>query len=178
MKLEKVVCNSCAAPLEIPESANFIRCNHCSTQLAVRRNQNITFTEQMEELADRAEELSDRTAELSEQVESLRIQNEIASLDREWEQERRTYMVRGKHGHQHIPSELGSIAGGIIAVVFGIFWTSQAAQMAGGGFAAFGVLFILVGIGTSIYGFVKAGRYREAKERYSRRRRELESQLQ
>jgi len=76
MNLESITCNSCGAPIEIPETANFVRCNHCSTQLAVRREDDVTFTEEL----DRLEE---RTDELSEKVDSLATQNEIAALDRE-----------------------------------------------------------------------------------------------
>lgn len=116
----------------------------------------------------------------SEQLQEIKFQNEIAQLDREWELEREKYMVTGKHGHRHIPSRSLSLLGGIFVVGFGIFWMVMASSITGpfqGGIAAifplFGVLFILAGLGMSIYSFFKAGDYEEAEDRYQRRRREL-----
>ncbi len=114
----------------------------------------------------------------SDHLEEIKAQNEVAQLDREWALERENYMVRGQHGHKHIPSKFGSLFWGLFIVGFGIFWTAMAMPVMGFGgvvsiFPLFGVLFILIGVGTSIDAFVKAGQYEEAQERYQRHRREI-----
>lgn len=48
--LESLLCNSCGAPLSVPPAANYINCNHCHTQLHIRRNEGVTFTESIEQL--------------------------------------------------------------------------------------------------------------------------------
>ena len=61
------------------------------------------------------------------------------------------------------PSGLGAI-GSIIGVLFGIFWTINAVQMgAPAAFAAFGVLFVIVGIVNAVYNYKNA----TGKNRYS-----------
>ncbi len=119
-------------------------------------------------------------------LEEIKAQNEIAQLDREWRLERENYMVHGKHGHERIPGKASSVIGGLFLVGFGIFWTVTASRMTGssgigppggaggfGFFPLFGVLFILIGAGTSIWSFLKAGQYEEAQDRYHRRRQEI-----
>lgn len=166
MNLERLTCNSCGAPLEVPETTNFVKCNHCSASLAVRRTAGATFTEQLEELAE-------RTEELSEKIDNLSTQNEIAGLDREWDFEREKYMIKTKHGNRHVPTEGGAVVGGILVTAFGIFWTFMATGSGAGAFAMFGILFIGAGIASSISGFNKAGHYKKAERRYRQRRSDL-----
>jgi hypothetical protein len=107
-------------------------------------------------------------------LEEIRQQNDVAQLDREWAIEREQYMVAGRYGYRYLPNKGMSVLGGIIACAFGIFWTMMAASMGAPGlFPAFGVLFILFGVGVSVYSFTKATRYEEARRRYQRRRSEL-----
>jgi len=76
-------------------------------------------------------------------------------------------MINDKDGHKRIPTTTGSVVGGNVIVVFRISWTGFAASMTSGSshpdasgivscFPLFGVLFILVGIGVSIYSYMKA----------------------
>ncbi len=178
--LERLLCNSCGAPLEVPESANFVRCNHCSTQLAIRREDNVTFTEQLEELTEKTDALADR-------VDTLTSQNDIAALDREWELDRENYMVSNKHGVRRVPTAGGSVAGGLVAAAFGTFWTVMAFGITsgapdGGGFSVikvvfplFGLIFIGIGVVSAVASFDKASRYQNAERRYQARRSELQS---
>ena len=54
------------------------------------------------------------------------------------------------------PSAMGA-AGSIIAVIFGIFWTSAAASMGAPGiFPLFGVLFVILGIVQTVYNLKNA----------------------
>ena len=179
MKLENLTCNSCGAPLRVPESANYVTCNHCSTQLVVRREDNFTFTQQL----DRIEETTEK---LSERIDELSSQGEMAALDREWQLEREKYMITDKNGRTHIPTEGGAIAGGIVITVFGSFWTIMACAMSSSApdvgsfrvvsavFPLFGVGFVVLGIVMSVIGHSKAGDYKRAQRNYQRRRSELQ----
>ena len=117
----------------------------------------------------------------SDHLEEIKAQNELAQLDREWDLERENYMIAGKYGHRHIPRKTSSVFGGIFIVGFGIFWTMMASAMTGFGnagifsfFPLFGVVFVIAGAAMSINAFVKAGQYKEAQERYQRRRRAIQ----
>jgi hypothetical protein len=163
MELITVACNNCGAPLRVPDDARFVTCNHCSSQLAVKHTESVTFTEKLNEINERTERIEDELAE-------LRSRQEIEDLDRQWERQRERYMITDKHGRRRVPTVAGSVFSGIAIVVFGIFWTVVAANMGGGGFALFGVLFIVVGAGVSIYSYTKAQDYLAAQRRYRRRR--------
>ncbi len=165
MELESLSCNNCGAPLQVPESANFVRCNHCQTQLAIRRTESTTFTEQLGELTK-------QTSEIKQMVTELARQNRVAAIDRHWEHEKKSYMVRGKRG-TYLPTEAGSLIGGLFIVVFGIFWTVIAGSIAAASrfwpatiFPLFGVVFVIFGLVATIRSHTKARDYRAAERRY------------
>jgi hypothetical protein len=117
---------------------------------------------------------------VQEQLDELQLQNDLAQLDREWEQEKEQYMVTGKYGHRYVPNKATSVLGGVIVVIGGIAWTIFATSMSSGAgdgvfalFPLFGVLFIVVGIGISVYSYSKASRYEQAYRAYQERRDEL-----
>ena len=88
-------------------------------------------------------------------------------------------MVAGQYGVRHIPSKGMSVLGGVVITGFGIVWIAIASTFTGGFgggvsfFPLFGLLFIVVGVGMSIYSFNKASQYERAHARYQRRRAEL-----
>ena len=179
MQVENIACNSCGAPLEVAATTQFATCRHCGAQLSIQRTDTAVFTEILEKLTT-------KTDQLSEQVSNLSGLTEVAALDREWEQERENYMVTTQHGRRHIPSEAGSIGSGVAIAVFGCLWTVTAFTMSSdmpsfgpAGFAEsafpfFGVIFVIVGIVSSIFSYNKASDYRRAQQRYRRRREEIQ----
>lgn len=180
MQIEKISCNSCGAPLEVAVTTKFATCGHCSAKLSIQRTETATFTEILEQLTAKTDQLSD-------QVTNLAGYTELASLDREWQLEQENYMVTGKHGVKYIPSEAGSIGGGVAITLFGLIWTVMASTttsmapsigplaVAKVVFPLFGVVFIAAGIMFSILSYNKAGEYRRAQQRYRRRRAEIQS---
>lgn len=175
MQVERLICGSCGAPLEVPQGANFVTCNHCATSLAIRRTESTTFTEQLADLAEKTEELSDR-------VDDLAASSELSAIDREWQLERESLLVSDKHGNKHVPTKNASVMGGIGIAVFGCFWTAMAIGItsmapnigpfgiAKVAFPAFGVLFVVGGIATSMHTYKRAERYERAERRYRTRR--------
>lgn len=175
--LESLLCNSCGAPLRIPTSAKYVKCNHCNTQLSVHRDSGVSFTESLEKL-------NETTESLREQVSRLTVQQELADLDREWDRKRQDLMISDKNGRKHVPNSTSSTIGGIVGVVFGCFWTMAAFGMASrspsdvvGIFPVFGLVFIAFGVFGMIHTNAKAGEYKraEAKHRLERARLRRES---
>ena len=178
MKLEELVCNSCGAPLKVPDNANFVTCNHCSCQLAVRRSDDVTYTETLNQLAAQTEELNDR-------LEDLSSHHQVEALDREWEMEREKLMIARKNGSRDIPTEKGAIGNAVVAVVFGSVWTAMTlnmpAQMPGPIrllFPLVGVLIIVGGIFGSMSMYQNSAKYRAAERDYRQRRKDLLQQLE
>ena len=123
-------------------------------------------------------------SQTARQIAALQRQNAVAQLDREWEMEKEQYMVTGRYGSRSLPSEGGSLLGGLIIGGFGVFWTIFAFSITSGASAAgapgiasvfpfFGILFVVVGIGSSINSYSKAGQYREAEQRYQEKRAQM-----
>ena len=161
--VEELRCNNCGAPLQVPTSANFVTCNHCRTQLAVRRDATASYTEALEQV-------SQQTEALTEQVKYLTYQHELAALDRQWESERKRHMVQNKQGTLHVPSRTGSLIAGTMIGMFGIVLVGTSASS---GFGATGVIGLCVmcgAVAVTIYGFHKAQAYRAAYRRYQLRR--------
>lgn len=164
MKLESLACNHCGAALNVPDGANFVTCNHCNTTLAVRRDPSVTYTEKIEKLHRQTERIADDVAQ-------LRYESELARIDREWEEERRKYLVTDKHGGTHEPSAVRGIIAGLIAAGFGGFFALTSSS--GGApaiFPIFGVLFIVIGLVVAATSVTGSAAYQAAYERYRQRR--------
>jgi hypothetical protein len=118
--------------------------------------------------------LSAPSAESSQQLEEIKTQNAVAQLDREWELERENYMMTGRYGNRYLPKTESSIAGGIILVGFGTFWTLMTLSMGAPiFFPIFGIVFVGIGVVNCITGIRKAAQYQYAERRYRERRHRL-----
>lgn len=172
MKITKVCCQGCGADLQIDESIRFVTCNYCHARLEVVHDSTTTHTRQL----DKIERTTDQ---LANKVRVLELQNDLEQLDREWESKRQTLLVRNKQGSVSEPSAAGSMIGGIIAIVFGIFWIGMASSMgAPGFFPLFGLVFVGIAAFSMINGTVKAGTYRNEQGSYEVRRRELTERIE
>ncbi|MGN6545007.1 MAG: SHOCT domain-containing protein [Aureliella sp.] len=117
----------------------------------------------------------------NEQLDDLSLQNELLQLDRAWEMERENYMVTGRYGQRYIPDKATIIPGSLMVIAGGSLWTVMAVTIGGFGqrgafslaFPLFGVIFVLVGIWSSVNAFSKAGQYQQAFDNYQGRRQEL-----
>lgn len=169
MQTETVTCGGCGAPLSIPGNVEYVACRFCQAQLHVQRNQSVVFTEVLQSLQKQTERLAETT-------EVLRLQNEIALLDREWEQKTADLMVRGKHGRVSVPDKSSAIIGGVFLTLFGLFWTIMAGAMFPP-MALFGILFIVFGVMNCVKIHTNAERYESLQTTHERQRRELRERL-
>jgi DNA-directed RNA polymerase subunit RPC12/RpoP len=170
LKVESLMCNNCGAPISVPESARYVTCGHCGSQLVIRRTESAHFTEVLQRL-------DERTEQMSESLEAIQLQNELERIDREWQIEREKYRIEGRNGTSTLPSggsALVAVIAGVVAVLFGVVWTNMASSMgAPGWFPFFGLIFILaafVGVASNV---MKASRYSRAEQTYLRRREEV-----
>ena len=171
MNLLSVRCNHCGAPLEVAESARYVTCQFCNSQLSVQRTGTAVSTEVLGEIAQ-------NTERMAENLEIIRIQNDITALDREWEMEREKYMIRGENGAVTEPgSGVATIFFSVIAICFGVFWMVSVSNMGGGNFSLFGLFFIVAAFGNMVGGVSKANGLRAARGNYAERHLALERDL-
>ena len=177
-QVEKLSCDSCGAPLEVPRSANFVTCQYCNNQLKIHRSPDVAYTETLQELTE-------HTAGINQRLDKLNLHQEIANLDREWESQRQTFMVRGKDGREVTPNGFGAVFSGIAITVFGIFWTIMAFSITSSApdfppfsivkylFPMFGVVFVVAGIVGSAHAYTKSTALAQAERQYRQRRSQL-----
>ncbi|MES2464066.1 MAG: SHOCT domain-containing protein [Armatimonadota bacterium] len=102
------------------------------------------------------------------------LENELARIDREWDQEREAYLVTGRYGARHLPSEGSGLAGIFLGGGFALVWTVLAFSMgAPVVFALFGIVGVIAAVGMGIAEMEKAERYRETERRWRKRREAL-----
>lgn len=171
MKILTVRCNECGAPLDVSESARYLTCTHCGTQLAVQRTESSIFTEKLDAITEKTEEIAGNLG-------VIRIQNEIAQLDREWEMERQSYLVRGKDGHMHEPGTASSLVGGVLgAAGFLVFSLIAGGAGAPGGFVAIAVVLAVVMLISGISSANRGSRMAAARDTYQQKREALKAAL-
>ncbi|MBD3676106.1 MAG: hypothetical protein HUJ26_21565 [Planctomycetaceae bacterium] len=158
IQLESINCGNCGAPLRIPETAQFVTCNHCKSSLAVKRMESITLTEKLTETTERLDETEKKLAELV-------YRNELNEETRRWERQRDSLMVTDKHGNKSKPSVL---AGGF-ALIVTIIMAFMAVVMIG----PFALLFPLLGIFALVMSIKKQQEYQTAHRRHKIRRQEI-----
>jgi DNA-directed RNA polymerase subunit RPC12/RpoP len=164
MELSPVACNNCGAPLQIPAAAQYVTCQHCSSQLEVKRNESVAWTEKLEQI----ETIDRRTEQLVNQMAQLRFETALSRIDRWWDREEQLYMVGDQHGNRHRPNALGSVVAGCGVAVAGFFFLAI-----GGEGLILGPVLILCGIAVGFVGNFQAIKYATAKRRYRRRRNEV-----
>lgn len=160
MQMQSLTCNNCGAPLQVPESANYVTCNHCETQLVIHRTKDVTFTDKLDQLAR-------TTDKLTEDVSRLVQQNKLDQLERQWAAEREKYFGTSKQGQKYMPSAGQMALGGVVAVGIGIVWTVMMASSDAPIFVPlFGLAVIASGVINTFRAVQKTQAYKAAQRRY------------
>ena len=176
MKVIPLNCNHCGAPIEAPPKARFITCTFCDARLQIHHSGSSYSTEVLDEIRE-------TTHRIARDIEELKSSTAIDRLDKQWERERKNYLVTGKHGTAHMPSKSQAVVGGVVVTIFGLFWTAMAFSIVGAGigrvfglanlFPLFGLLFVGLGIFNALRVAKKADEYERDHDRYVRQRHEL-----
>lgn len=168
MELEAIACNNCGAPLHIPEGVNFVTCSHCGSQLAVKRNESVVYTE-------RLEKLEGQSNTMVSEIRQLKMQQELNQLDDYWQADKQNYMIRSKNGSGSLPDKPGAMLGlvvmGIALVILVIIAFSIRDGLA---YLSLPILaFLGVGGWTTFDYFSKLNAYNAAQANYYQQRDEI-----
>ncbi len=180
MELIALSCDNCGSKLKVSESAKFVTCKHCDTQLAIRHTEGAAFTELAASAArveESAKQIHEHANEMSGQSDVLVLKNDLERLDREWERDRTELLVKGKNGHTHVPSRTQGMLLYVLAPVFlflGLYAYSQSDNWM--------MLVISIGVGGAVVfagssTMTKAKAFEDAQSRYDLRREELVREL-
>lgn len=171
MKVTKVCCQGCGADLQIDESIRYVTCNYCHCRLEVVHDATVTHTRQLDRI--------ERTTEhLAKKLKVIELQNDVESLDREWDKFRNAVLARDKNGQICEPSGGASILVGILGVGGGIVWIIACASNQSPGVALLGLVIIGVSILGMRSGSEKAEAYRIQRYRYETARKSLLGRLE
>ena len=127
--IEKLSCNSCGEPLEVPEGTRCLNCNRCGQSLTVKHSETATLTEAREQLTEVAENLT-------EDVASLKINQEIHELDRSWESEQDYFKISIMGGDETYASVAEAIfisVTCILVIVFSLMTLLRTGLFSAGG---------------------------------------------
>lgn len=168
----KLCCQGCGADLEVDDSIRFLTCNYCHSKLEVVRDASTTHTRVLEKIEE-------TTQRMEGSLKVIELQNDLATLDREWESFRQTMLVRSEHGDVSEPSSPGNVVRGVVLIIGGIVWMVFASSMGAPGiFPLFGLLFIGAAIIGMVRSTTKAGEYSDVKAEYQAKRSSLLTQLE
>tara|TARA_R110002126_G_scaffold12416_10_gene54028 strand:- start:3541 stop:4062 length:522 start_codon:yes stop_codon:yes gene_type:complete len=167
MKLLALNCNQCGAPLEVPDRANFVTCNFCSTRLSIQKTDKVVFTEAIGEIQE-------RTRDIASDVAFLRMQSQLAELDRQWVIRRDSFMTPDADGQMRLVGKKTAIAAGIVAVVMGFGLSfAIATSSESPGFALIPPVFTLFVLFTAKMTYRRADRFENEQLDYRRARQAL-----
>jgi LSD1 subclass zinc finger protein len=134
--LETLACNNCGAQLQVPSGANYVTCAHCNSQLVVRRDPTVTYTQKLDQIDRRTEQMAEDIAHLRRHTEREQLADEAKKWPR-----------NPSPGEKVFGMIFGLLFGGFF-VVFGLFFAVSSTgagapiifPIAGGFFAMIGVL--------------------------------------
>lgn len=178
MQFESLTCNNCGAPLSVPDTANFVTCNHCATRLAIRRTASASTTEKLSELAANQEELLQRVSHLEERqnrqlvnkLAKLETGNELATLERQWRQERKRFAKPSRNGSERMPLDWSPFTG-LPPMLFG-FWLLSSAVADHDLFSLILGAILMLGGGAVFYFWLNDD-YQSERRRYWKRRTQI-----
>jgi len=169
VKITKVCCQGCGADLQVDESIRFATCNYCHARLEIVHDPTVTHTRLLEDIGRTTEKIAGN-------LRVIELQNDLERLDREWADHRESFMVTGKNGHRSIPTEAGSMIGGVFAVIVGVVVLIATVNI-GGPAPLFGLAFIGIAVFSMIHGTSKASGYRDAESEFIQQRNDLIRQI-
>jgi len=171
MELTAVRCNHCGAPLEVGDRTRFVTCKFCSSQLEVKHTGSTAFTEVVYEIAD-------NTRQMASNLKVIELQNDLERLDRDWENNKMQYYVRGKDGSMSRPNRLVGTIVLFLMGAFGVFFAASSAEAGASGiFPLFGIGFVVIAVISAVSMFTKAGGLEEAESSYQQQRASMQRQI-
>lgn len=163
MNSERLFCDSCGAPLEIPDGVSFVTCQHCRTPLKVQRNQSVHYTQKV---SAEAPDLEPPPVVFHENSK----QEELEALDRKWSTQRENLL----NTDRSVPTEAAASSALFFALTFGILALLVGIVFGFLGFLT-GLVIFLVTMGNAKHRANLARDYKNAEEEYYRHRQAIVS---
>ncbi|WP_459557752.1 hypothetical protein [Lacunimicrobium album] len=160
MNTERLLCDACGAPLEIPDGVSFVTCQHCETALSVKRDESVHYTQILEDIYE-------KTQKLGERIDAISGWHEVEALDRKWEMDRQQLLKPGETVATSFGTNSAIIFGmliGCVSVLAGFFIAEP---------LIFGLLLTVLICGRAIYRGNRAIRFRNDENRYLMERQQL-----
>ena len=171
MDLQQLKCGACGGNLNVPDGVQFVNCRHCGASLQVHLNASVVYTKVLEAIQQASSQIQYNT-------EILRLQGQLAELDRRWAETSKSLMIRGRSDEKHVPTKFQAVATLLLTGGVGLVWGNTALSIrAPLSVVSFEVLFLGIGVATSIWTFVSAQRYATAQREYEEQRDLLMEQL-
>lgn len=174
MRTISLTCNRCGAPLQAPESTQFVTCSHCNTRLKIVSSGGTTYTEALKDI------LESQVA-MAEDLEIIRLQNELERIDREWTNGLHRFEVTDAQGQRSLQREdvgIASMAQVALGAGAALFIAFKASEMGAPAVFTLGPLAMLV---FTLIGFSRrysaADRYRTEKSLYESRRERIKQAM-
>jgi DNA-directed RNA polymerase subunit RPC12/RpoP len=79
-----VSCSKCGAPLNVPQSVNFVTCTYCGSSLEVKNNGGVIYTEILNRIGS-------NTDHMALDLRAIRIQMAVDALDAHWREYSRQF---------------------------------------------------------------------------------------
>ena len=167
--VRKICCQGCGATLPVEDGVRYLTCNYCDARLEVVSNAATSHTRLLEEIGD-------RTDRIERKLDAIRARDEIARLDRAWEDYAAAVSFK-RGGRSHPPSveaAMGHVAiGGFLTLIACLilaqasWWWVPPAALAGA----------LLTRHFHRMERLRAEAFGNTRRRYERRRKELEDML-
>jgi hypothetical protein len=175
--MDALICNHCGAHLEVAPTTKYVTCARCNTVLEIKRTETAQFTDALGPAAP-----SGGTANLGVPratrkflgAADVALEEELNSIDSEWQAERDRYLLSSEFGGKQVPDKRrGLFAGGVLVglavILFFMFQTLKPglSQDIGPFVSGFVLLF---GIGLGWFQYGKGVDYERAFAAYQVRR--------
>ncbi len=170
-EIRSLACNSCGAPLQVPESTRYVTCRHCGASLIVRFDETAAWTEVAEQLQAGQEAANVRLGRIE-------TRQAIAALDRDWERGLERFRSWGlARSGRDDPTRVGST----VMILLSVLLFGAAVYGAAVDFPQLLLLGIVAGLLCGGFAAMARGQeslYLEARRLYLSRRRQLQRHLE
>jgi hypothetical protein len=181
--MDALVCNHCGARLDVAPTTKYVTCARCNTVLEIKRTDSARFTEALGPAAPTPTETAEHATTAPRTGKAARkfldeadvaLEEELNTIDRDWQAERERYLMSSEFGGKRIPDKRrGLFAGGVlVALAVALFFMFQSLQPGmsrelGPYISGFVLLF---GIGLGWFQYSKGADYERAHAAYQARR--------
>ena len=159
-------CGQCGSPLEVSPTTFSVACEQCGQWHLIDRSEDPPIAKPFEDAGKAGPDEPVEPAESEVARDPSELEEELDRLDRQWQWERQKHLVFGSNGSMTEPSYAASAVFFLIGVGAGGLLIQQAGEV-----NLIGGALLLAGVGFGILRFCQARTFRQALQKYFRKRR-------